>query len=267
MKKRTYIIIILLITAIILIPRIYQAYIKQKETDTAYNYAVTLLRNNAYNAALAELEKASPQITEMEDFEKKIKDYNAENAYKNTVFLYAYALAHINYDDGGEMSDTNEYLELIPDDYSGELSKEISIFKTKFKTEYDEYLAEKARKAEEIRKKAAKKDIPQKNMNETPVSDTSSPSEKETVNDSGNTLKIHSDNIHSATKYSSSNSSGSVSRNNGNNNSSSRKTKVYNGDDYDVKDYYDAEDFYDDHYDDFYDYEEAEDYYNEHGMW
>ena len=263
MKKRIYIIVILLITAIILVPGLYQNYTKHKETETAYNNAVTLLRNDAYNAALAELEKANSPKIDMKDFENKIKNYNAEYAYKNTVFLYAYALAHINYDDGGKMSDTKEYLELIPDDYSGELSKEISIFKTKFKTEYDEYLAEKARKAEEIRKKAAKKDILQKNMNETPVSDTSSPPEKETVNDSGGTLKIHSDNIHSVTKHSSSNSSGSG----GNYNSSSRKTKVYNGDDYDVKDYYDAEDFYDDHYDDFYDYEEAEDYYNEHGMW
>ncbi len=36
-------------------------------------------------------------------------------------------------------------------------------------------------------------------------------------------------------------------------------------DEYNVKDYYSAEDFYDDHYDDFFDYYDAEDYYNDHG--
>lgn len=35
-------------------------------------------------------------------------------------------------------------------------------------------------------------------------------------------------------------------------------------DPYNAKDYTDAEDFYDDNYDDFYDYYNAEDYYNEH---
>lgn len=40
--------------------------------------------------------------------------------------------------------------------------------------------------------------------------------------------------------------------------------KEDDGDPYNAKDYYDAEDFYEDNYDDFYDYEDAEDYYNEH---
>ena len=35
-------------------------------------------------------------------------------------------------------------------------------------------------------------------------------------------------------------------------------------DEFNAKDYYQAEDFYEDHYDDFYDFEDAEDYYNEH---
>ena len=46
----------------------------------------------------------------------------------------------------------------------------------------------------------------------------------------------------------------------------SRKNYSYSPDDeYDVSDYYSAEDFYDDHYDDFFDYYDAEDYYNDHG--
>ena len=38
-------------------------------------------------------------------------------------------------------------------------------------------------------------------------------------------------------------------------------------DPYNVNDYYDAEDFYDDYYDDFYDYEDAEDYFDTHRVW
>ncbi|MCH5304001.1 MAG: hypothetical protein J1E41_03980 [Ruminococcus sp.] len=44
--------------------------------------------------------------------------------------------------------------------------------------------------------------------------------------------------------------------------SSSSKSKT--SDPYNAKDYYDADDFYYDNYDDFWDYEDAEDYYNEH---
>lgn len=43
--------------------------------------------------------------------------------------------------------------------------------------------------------------------------------------------------------------------------SSSKNTK---SDPYNAKDYSNEEDFYDDHYDDFFDYYDAEDYYNEH---
>ncbi len=44
-----------------------------------------------------------------------------------------------------------------------------------------------------------------------------------------------------------------------------KKDYSYSPDEYNVKDYYSAEDFYDDHYDDFFDYYDAEDYYNDHG--
>ena len=47
--------------------------------------------------------------------------------------------------------------------------------------------------------------------------------------------------------------------------SDNETTKAY--DPYHADAYYDAEDFYDDHYDDFMDYYEAEDYYNEHHDW
>lgn len=43
-----------------------------------------------------------------------------------------------------------------------------------------------------------------------------------------------------------------------------KKYKSDSYDKYNAKDYKFAEDFYDDHYDDFFDYEDAEDYYNDH---
>lgn len=49
--------------------------------------------------------------------------------------------------------------------------------------------------------------------------------------------------------------------------SSNGNETVYNDDSYDVNDYYDAEDFYEDYYDDFYDYEDAEDYFDENRDW
>ena len=53
----------------------------------------------------------------------------------------------------------------------------------------------------------------------------------------------------------------SVSRLSGS--SSSKGSGTTPSDPYNARDYYHAEDFYDDHYDDFFDYEEAEDYWNE----
>ena len=65
-----------------------------------------------------------------------------------------------------------------------------------------------------------------------------------------------SDNTYSSKSNSSSYSSRTYSRKS----TSSKKSD----DPYHAKDYYDAEDFYEDNYDDFWDYEDAEDYYNEH---
>lgn len=45
---------------------------------------------------------------------------------------------------------------------------------------------------------------------------------------------------------------------------SSKPKSNKSNDEYNAKDYVNADDFYYDHYDDFYDYEDAEDYYNEH---
>ena len=42
-----------------------------------------------------------------------------------------------------------------------------------------------------------------------------------------------------------------------------RKSTYYGGNDYNVRDYDDPEDFYEDYYDDFDDYEDAEDYWDD----
>lgn len=215
MKARIGIIISLLLIASIIIGG---AYLRQKEIDTAYNYAVYLIRNGYYNTALTEFENANHNKFNRDYFLYKMRSSEIKRAYKNTLPLYSYALGHICYDNE-KMDMTKDYIDLIPSDYGGELSEEIKLFKENFKTEYDEYLAEEARMAKQKREEEKKKE----------------------QNNKGQAKSSYS--------------------------SSSRTKKTYNDDTYDVKDYYDAEDFYDDHYDDFYDYEDAEDYYNENGMW
>ena len=71
----------------------------------------------------------------------------------------------------------------------------------------------------------------------------------------------HSSSYHS---YSSSNYNRNSSFGSYNYNSSSKSKKSASSDPFNAKDYYDADDFYEDNYDDFWDYEDAEDYYNEH---
>ena len=65
LKKRTYIIVaLLLITGII----IGVISIKKKAIDDSYNYAITLIANKSYEDALLELEKANPDKIERDDF-------------------------------------------------------------------------------------------------------------------------------------------------------------------------------------------------------
>ena len=55
---------------------------------------------------------------------------SVDKTYKNTIPLYAYALAQYEYNsEDKSMYDVNEYLELISEDYNGELCEEIKTFK------------------------------------------------------------------------------------------------------------------------------------------
>ena len=146
MKTKTKcLIIILLIVAIIF----GGVYMNKKSTDDAYNDAVALIANGNYEDALVKLEKANNDL-DRDGFGSDVKCGLLDDAYKNTVCLYAYAMAQIGYDaETVYMHTVNDYLEIIPASYSGELSEEIKKFKEDFKIVYDEFVAEEECKAEE----------------------------------------------------------------------------------------------------------------------
>ena len=318
MKKRIYKIITALLVSGLVLGCAYMVACVQNKTR-AYDYAVTLIRNGAYEEALGELEKLNPEKIDRDDFLTDVKYNRIEKPYKNSVPLYAYALAQIEYNGENRMSTVGEYLEPIPEAYSGELSEEIKSFRENFQAEYTAYLEEEAREAEERRREKLKKMLPYVGMRESDIANTSlgepDPEVRhdyEIISGEAYRANIYDFKSDSKTIFTARCYFGSVrevwDRRNETKNStytppasnetkkntytppaaSEKKStytspatggnkstytppakgkKTYNGDDYDVKDYYDAEDFYEDHYDDFYDYEEAEEYFNENGMW
>ena len=131
-------------------------YINQKTIDDAYNNAITFIQNGSYENALAELEKANSGVLDRDGFKSDMNYGSVDKTYKNTIPLYAYALAQYEYNsEDKSMYDVNEYLELISEDYNGELCEEIKTFKGNFKPQYEDFLIEEERKAEERRKKEA----------------------------------------------------------------------------------------------------------------
>ena len=121
-------------------------------------YYSALIQNGSYENALAELEKANPDILDRDGFKSDMTYGSVDKTYKNTIPLYSYALAQYEYNlEDKSMHDVNDYLELIPKDYNGELCEEIKTFKGNFKPQYDEFLIEEERLAEERRKKEAAK--------------------------------------------------------------------------------------------------------------
>ena len=83
-------------------------YLNQRAIDNAYNYAITLIQNGSYEGALSELEKANPNLLDRKEFKDDLKYHKLNEAYKNTVPLYAYALAQIEY------NSESEYLAYMP---------------------------------------------------------------------------------------------------------------------------------------------------------
>ncbi len=292
MKKIVYAIVILSITAGLTVGA---NYLEKRAIDNAYNNAVSFIQSGFYRRALDQLEIANPNLLDEDDFKDDLKYGKLNEVYKNSVQLYAYALAQIEYNEENKsMYFVNEYLNIIPKDYSGDLSNEINTFKGNFKPQYDEFLEEQKRRDEELKRELAeirrkryeelKTKIPYEGMDEAYIDKTIM----------GKRHKIDVTSKYGYTKYYWYTNSGdimlivtckggkvtSVSRYgwgyywtddikpiwNGKNpyknkKSSSSKKK---SDPYNVYDYSDPEDFYYDNYDDFWEYEEAEDYFNEH---
>ena len=293
MKRVFYIMVSLLVIGALVFGGIY---LNKKSIDTAYNYAITLIQNGSYEGALKELEKANPNLLDRKEFKDDVKYHKLSEVYKNTVPLYAYALAQIEYNSESEylayMPAVNSYLELIAKDYNGELCEEIKTFKENFKPQYEEYLAERKHLDEELMRKAAESErqfyaklrtkIPYEGMSESDINKTIM----------GNYHEIDTSSKYGYTKYYWRTNYGeimlivtckdrkvtSVSRYgwgyfwtedikpiwNGTNPYKNKKSRSSRkkSDSYDVNEYSDPEDFYYDNYDDFWDYEEAEDYYN-----
>lgn len=301
MKSRIWVLVIVFLLAVAIISGIYM---HNKNIEDTYNNAVNLIKNEAYEDGLAELDKANPEPIDRDDFMWDAIRNEIENPYKNTIPLYAYSLAKIEYgSDDVSLYTVNDYLELIPSNYNGELSEEIKKFKADFKPEYDDYLAERERIAEQERQKQLqetkerlKNTIPYEGMSESYINYTAmgnyhdkeyvvvgkgkrtewSKNEYRWKNNNGKTIlyvECRDGVVTDVTKYWEDKYwtadgkpiySGTRS---GYSSSSSGKKKVYNDDSYNVNDYYDAEDFYEDYYDDFYDYEDAEDYFDENRDW
>lgn len=302
MKRKTiYIIVVLLLVCATVFGGIY---LNKKSIDNAYNYAITLIQNGSYEQALAELEKVNPKLLNRKEFKDDIKYQKLDDAYKNTVPLYAYTLAQLEYNSENRyMRTVNEYLELIPADYSGELCEEIKTFKGNFKPQYENFLAEEKRKAEEAIIEQQKREqeyiaslknkIPFEGMQEKYINSTAAGNadkhESEYVKGRGSKPGYdldkyywYSDNnndmvlfveckdgkVTDVIKYYESTywtSNGMPKFWATRPARTTKKNKSIKKDDpYNVNDYYDPEDFYDDNYDDFWDYEDAEDYFNEH---
>lgn len=292
MKKVLYITIVLVLVAAMIFGGIY---LNQRAIDTAYNYAITLIQNGSYEGALLELEKANPDVIEREEFMSDVKYGGLDEAYKNTIPLYSYAMAQLEYNDEDRyMQTVNEYLELIPADYNGELCEEINTFKGNFKPQYNEFLEEEKRKAEELRLQMEesnrqfyaklKTKLPYEGMSEDYIDSTMMGRHDKLIADDDNDDFVYNvyywnanngdtmlavscingkvDHVSKYYEWAYWTSDGKPKPNGTNYRSSSTKKSNKDSDLYNVNDHSDPEDFYDDNYDDFWDYEEAEDYYN-----
>lgn len=181
MKKITSLIIAVLITAGLIGGTIYVFYARQKAVDASYKNAVALMHSSSYEAALTEFENANRNKFDRDDFLFEMSYGEIEKPYKNTVPLYSYALARINYENK-DMSMTKICLDLISNSYQGELRKEIREFKEAFNKEYESYIMEKYLKEEQEKEEQKREE--QKNKGQAKSSYSSSTYRtKKTYND------------------------------------------------------------------------------------
>lgn len=283
MKKRICIVGLCVALFLLMILGIYKT---QKNIIEPYNNSITLIEAGNYEGALDCIEKANPNKIKRTNFDYQMRVGKLETCYKNSAYLYAYALAQIEYNsENKDMERVKEYLEFIPLSYSGELSEKIKIFMENFKSQYEVYLEEKRKQDEEDRRireqeeaERLKHSVPYVGMSESKINDTVLGSNYvidhnyEMINGKRVKANIYRFKQGNAIIFVARCLKGSVDsvsdyrddpwvvRSSSSSKSSSSKKKVE--DEYNVNDYSAPEDFYDDNYDDFWDYDEAEDYYN-----
>ena len=279
-KTKIYIVVVLALICAIIFGGIYQ---NKKSTDTAYNYAIALIQNGSYEGALGKFEEANPNILDRKDFKLEMKHGRLNECYKNTLPLYAYALAQQEYNsEDRHMQTVNDYLELISADYRGELSEEIESFKEIFKSQYEEFLSEQKRQEEEKMKvkreqedKRLRNSVPYVGMSESRIGDTILGRNYEVLSDyewekgekipvniyyfkeggaiifvakcmRGNVFYVNDDRDEPWILHS----------------NRSHKNEADNDNPYNVNDYDTPEEFYDDNYTRFWNEDEAIDFYN-----
>lgn len=286
MDKTTRIILILSLLVILALCG------KEFVTYSTYNSATVDIENGSYEDAIVKFEIGNSVYLDRDSFLRDAKYKSTFNLYKNTLPLYAYSLAQIEYKERN-MESTNSYLKLISADYSGEFCEEIKAFKESFDLEYEEYLAEKERleKEEEAekrkeeaekRKKEAeriKKIVPYVGMSEYYIAKTILGNNFELIHSFKMVDGLRENvNVYRFKKgttiifYARCMRGQVISVNDYRDDPWETEGYTFSwsseetDDDapYNAKDYYDPEDFYEDNYDDFWDYEEAEDYYYEH---
>lgn len=292
MKYKTYIAVLAIFACITVASGVFFHYYTINST---YEQAIELIQSGQYESALKNLEAVNRNTFDSDEFVFDMK-YGGElsDYYKNSGALYAYALAQKEYNSEGKwMGRIGTVLDFIPQSYDGEFSNDIKTFKGYFEIEYENYMAEQRRIAEE-REKAiiasyANK-FPYEGMSEAYINCTMMGKADKHINKSnksdwkydlyywnandGNTMLVVTcinGEVSHISKYGTGyywTADGKPNYNAKNPYTSSsykKKTKKTDKkeDPYDVYEYSDAEDFYYDHEDDFWDYYDAEDYYDD----
>ena len=94
LKSRIWFLVIVLLLVAAIISGVC---VHNKNIEDTYNNAVNLIKSEAYEDGLAELDKVNPEPIDRDDFMWDAKRNEIENPYKNTIPLYAYSLAKIEY--------------------------------------------------------------------------------------------------------------------------------------------------------------------------
>mgnify|MGYP003302042220 CR=1 FL=1 len=270
--------VILFVLSVVL----FTKYAERTVIKNNYEEAIAMIKSGHYDDAVEKFKEGNKNFYEGDFTFGNYFRGDRKNYYKDTVELYAYALARRWFQQPYRwMEETQRYLNFIPVAYSGDLYSEINAFKIQFATEYKKYLKtqeEERRKEEE----SYSHKIPFVGMHEKYIGYTmmGNPHRVEKDNSkyganmyqwddvNGNLMlvvKCRDRRVYDVYKY------GNRWTDDGKpifGGSAPKKEtmvkKEEKSDPYNVYDYSDPEDFYDDNYDDFWDYEDAEDYFNEH---